>query len=131
MNTAFERFVRNALRATLGVNTASFPDQPPRTHLDQAEIVPLKPDLCLLDDGRIVWVGDAKYKRLPVGGYRKADLYQLLAYAVSLKLPSGTLADRDRQTLASSDIRDERRPEAHHTRALPASNARVCDSGRT
>jgi 5-methylcytosine-specific restriction enzyme subunit McrC len=91
MNTAFERFVRNALRVALGASAASFPDRPPRTHLDQAGIVPLKPDLCLLDDRRIVWVGDAKYKRLPVGGYRNADLYQLLAYAVSLKLPGGTL----------------------------------------
>lgn len=91
MNTAFERFVRNALRVALGVDAASFPERPPKTHLDQAGIVPLKPDLCLLEDRRIVWVGDAKYKRLPVGGYRNADLYQLLAYAVSLELPGGTL----------------------------------------
>lgn len=91
MNTAFERFVRNTLRLALGVSAASFPDRPPRTYLDQAGIVPLKPDLCLLDNRRIVWVGDAKYKRLPVGGYRNADLYQLLAYTVSMELPGGTL----------------------------------------
>jgi 5-methylcytosine-specific restriction enzyme subunit McrC len=53
--------------------------------------VPLKPDLCLLKDGRIVWVGDAKYKRLPPGAYRNADLYQLLAYAVKLGLSGGVL----------------------------------------
>jgi 5-methylcytosine-specific restriction enzyme subunit McrC len=91
MNLVFERFVRSALRAALGADLARFPDSSPSRHLDQAGVVPLKPDLCLLDGRRIVWVGDAKYKRLPVGGYRNADLYQLLAYAVALDLPGGTL----------------------------------------
>ena len=40
---------------------------------------------------RITWVGDAKYKWLPSGTYRNADLYQLLAYAVATGLPGGTL----------------------------------------
>lgn len=91
MNTAFERFVRSAIRAALGVEIARFPERPRAVHLDEAGVVPLKPDLCLLEDGRMVWVGDAKYKRLPVGGYQNADLYQLLAYAVALALPGGTL----------------------------------------
>lgn len=91
MNAAFERFVRRALRAALGVETARFPERPRAVHLDEAGVVPLRPDLCLLGDRRIVWVGDAKYKRLPVGGYRNADLYQLLAYAVALDLSGGTL----------------------------------------
>jgi 5-methylcytosine-specific restriction enzyme subunit McrC len=59
--------------------------------LDEAGAVPLKPDLCLLKDRRVLWVGDAKYKRLPFGAYRNADLYQLLAYAVALGLDGGTL----------------------------------------
>lgn len=91
MNTAFEQFVRKALRAAIGVESARFPDRPRTVHLDEASVVPLKPDLCLLEGRRIVWVGDAKYKRLPAGGYRNADLYQLLAYAVALDLPGGTL----------------------------------------
>jgi len=91
MNTVFERFVRSALRVYLDADLARFPERSPVLCLDQARVVPLKPDLCLLDGGRIVWVGDAKYKRLPVGGYRNADLYQLLAYAVALDLPGGTL----------------------------------------
>lgn len=91
MNTAFERFVRRALRAALGVEDARFPERPRPVHLDEAGVVLLKPDLCLLEGGRIAWVGDAKYKRLPVGGYRNADLYQLLAYAVALNLSGGTL----------------------------------------
>lgn len=91
MNSVFERFVRKALRFALGVEDARFPERPPRARLDEAGVVPLKPDLCLLQNGRVLWVGDAKYKRLPVGAYRNADLYQLLAYAVALDLPGGTL----------------------------------------
>lgn len=91
MNAAFEQFVRSALRTALAVDDARFPDRSPRAWLDKDGVVPLKPDLCLLKDRRIRWVGDAKYKRLPVGGYRNADLYQLLAYAVALDLPGGTL----------------------------------------
>ena len=94
MNSAFERFVRSALRSSLealGVDHARFPDRPPRVYLDEADEVPLRPDLCLLKGGQVAWVGDAKYKRLPPGAYRNADLYQLLAYAVALDLPGGTL----------------------------------------
>jgi len=91
MNSVFERFVRRALRFALGVEDARFPERSPRVRLDEAGVVPLKPDLCLLKNGRVLWVGDAKYKRLPAGAYRNADLYQLLAYAVALDLPGGTL----------------------------------------
>lgn len=91
MNVVFEGFVRVALRRALGAGLSDFPDRPPRTYLDRAGIVPMKPDLCLLERRRIVWVGDAKYKRLPAGGYRNADLYQLLAYASVLNLRGGML----------------------------------------
>jgi 5-methylcytosine-specific restriction enzyme subunit McrC len=91
MNSVFERFVRTALRAALHLDTGTFPDRPPRLRLDEAGIVPFKPDLCILKDRRVIWVGDAKYKRLPAGAYRNADLYQLLAYSVALDLPGGTL----------------------------------------
>ena len=91
MNDVFEQFVRIALRLALGVGVKTFPDRAPFLRLDKAEVVPLKPDLCLVEGYRITWVGDAKYKRLPFGSYRNADLYQLLAYAVATGLPSGTL----------------------------------------
>ena len=91
MNSAFEQFVRRALREALNVRAERFPDRPPRTRLDRAGVVPLKPELCLVEDEQVVWAGDAKYKRLPAGAYRNADLYQLLAYAVALDLPGGTL----------------------------------------
>jgi 5-methylcytosine-specific restriction enzyme subunit McrC len=112
MNTVFEVFVRTALREALGADSQEFPSRPPRTHLDRAGVVPLKPDLCLVEKGRIMWVGDAKYKRLPVGGYRNADLYQLLAYSIALDLPGGTLiyaADDGVATAEHSVLESEKR----------------------
>lgn len=91
MNLVFERFVRVALREALDATPASFPERAPERHLDDRGVVPIKPDLCLLDEDRFLWVGDAKYKRLLAGGYQNPDLYQLLAYAVALGLPGGTL----------------------------------------
>jgi 5-methylcytosine-specific restriction enzyme subunit McrC len=91
MNVVFERFVRSALRATANVDVARFPERAPSTFLDQAAVVPLKPDLCFVENQRIRWIGDAKYKRLPSGAYANADLYQLLAYAIALNLEGGTL----------------------------------------
>jgi 5-methylcytosine-specific restriction enzyme subunit McrC len=91
MNDVFEKFVRIALRTALNVDIRTFPDRAPFLRLDQAEAVPLKPDLCLVESGRITWIGDAKYKRLPSGAYQNADLYQLLAYTVATSLTSGTL----------------------------------------
>lgn len=91
MNEVFEQFVRNALRMALGIEVNRFPERAPFLRLDEAEAVPLRPDLCLLEGQRISWVGDAKYKRLPSGAYANADLYQVLAYTIATGLPSGTL----------------------------------------
>ena len=91
MNVVFEEFVRTALREALGASHARFPNRPPLLFLDTANVVPLRPDLCLVADRRVVWVGDVKYKRLPAAAYRNADLYQLLAYSVALDLEGGTL----------------------------------------
>jgi 5-methylcytosine-specific restriction enzyme subunit McrC len=91
MNDVFEQFVRSALRMALSVDVKRFPERAPSLQLDEAELIPLKPDLCLVEDQRITWVGDAKYKRLPSGTYKNADLYQLLAYVIATGLSSGTL----------------------------------------
>lgn len=91
MNVVFERFLRRSLRAALSLDETTFPDRPPSLHLDVQGWVPLRPDLCVVRGSKVLWVGDAKYKRLPVGAYQNADLYQLLAYAIATGLPHGTL----------------------------------------
>lgn len=91
MNDVFEQFVRVELRRALGSDLRELPDRGPPLHLDRAARVPMYPDFRLMNDGQATWVGDAKYKRLPPGAYRNADLYQLLAYCIALDLPEGTL----------------------------------------
>jgi 5-methylcytosine-specific restriction enzyme subunit McrC len=92
MNTVFEEFVRTALREALGLATDQFPPPGPTTiHLDQRQMVRIKPDLTWWRQGTCVFVGDAKYKRLDLSGIGHADLYQLLAYTIALDLPAGLL----------------------------------------
>jgi 5-methylcytosine-specific restriction enzyme subunit McrC len=51
----------------------------------------MTPDLVLRDGRGDAAVGDAKYKELGGGTPPPENLYQLLAYCVSLGLPSGLL----------------------------------------
>lgn len=88
MNTLFERFVeeivgREARRARLQLIA-----QAPR-YLSAG--VPMRPDLVLRAGSRDLAVGDAKYKEPGDGRPPNEDLYQLLAYCVSLGLPGGLL----------------------------------------
>lgn len=91
MNVVFERFVRTALRKSLNLDPVRFPDKLSGIYLDENSVVHLRPDLCIVERGRIIWVGDAKYKFLPIAANLNADLYQLLAYTVALDLPNGLL----------------------------------------
>lgn len=60
-------------------------------HLDEACAVQMKPDLVWQLNGRPVAVVDAKYKPEKPSGYPYADLYQVLAYCMALRLPRGHL----------------------------------------
>jgi 5-methylcytosine-specific restriction enzyme subunit McrC len=92
MNTVFEEFLRTALRETLGASETTFPAGPAvSVALDERGTVGLEPDLTWWVDGRCVFVGDAKYKRIGVKGIKHPDLYQLLAYTTALGLPEGLL----------------------------------------
>lgn len=91
MNTVFEQFVRTALRDALGLSELTWPARPKAEHLDQERRIVLKPDLTWVENDRVVFVGDAKYKRATPRGAPNADLYQLHAYVTSLALPCGLL----------------------------------------
>jgi len=90
MATIFEDFVTVALREAFrpfgGRSRLQY-----RTHLDEAETVPVRPDFVWSDAGVPRVVVDAKYKAEKPSGFPQADLYQLLAYCTVLGLPDGHL----------------------------------------
>ena len=93
MNRVFEDFVVTALREALRLSRRQFPQGAAgrRLYLAQGDRVTLRPDISWWDGSRCVFVGDVKYKRIDLTGYREADLYQLLAYTVAADLPGGIL----------------------------------------
>jgi 5-methylcytosine-specific restriction enzyme subunit McrC len=120
MNEAFENFVVVALREALQLAASSFPQKLKghRLSLDRAGLIGLEPDLSWWDGGQCVFVGDAKYKRLSIAGFKHPDTYQMLAYLTALRLrsgllvyaagvgkePSHELVDGKRITVASLDL---------------------------
>lgn len=103
MNAVFQEFVTVALREKLGLSNGAFGERWVNS-LDVDGKIGLEPDLVWREGGRCVFVGDAKYKRIPnrERGERddrapnaerasNADLYQILAYATALDLPGGML----------------------------------------
>lgn len=104
MNKVFQEFVTAALREKLGLSNGAFGERWVNS-LDVEEKIRLEPDLVWREDGRCVFVGDAKYKRIPnrdradrapnAERASNADLYQILAYATALDLPGGMLIYAD------------------------------------
>lgn len=93
MNRVFEDFVVVALREALGASERSFPQgaKGRRLFLDRDHKVSLAPDVSWWEGGRCAFVGDVKYKALPVRGVVHPDLYQLLSYVIACDLPGGLL----------------------------------------
>ena len=95
MNKVFQEFVTAALREQLDLSASEFPSDeqlPHRVYLDERNRIRLYPDLSWWEGRRCVFVGDAKYKRIPSDArVPNADLYQMLAYATALDLPGGLL----------------------------------------
>lgn len=95
MAVVFEDFVCVALREAL-TDTVGRVHLQYRTHLDEAAVVDIRPDLVITSGLRPVAVLDAKYKaakdrtRKPAG-FPQADLYQMLAYCTVLGLRTGHL----------------------------------------
>jgi 5-methylcytosine-specific restriction enzyme subunit McrC len=94
MNKVFEDFVTVALREALHLDRHRFPQNAKGRHLtlDNKGLIALEPDLSWwASDGRCIFVGDAKYKKLTPRGYEHADTYQALAYTVATRLPAALL----------------------------------------
>lgn len=93
MNEVFERFVWTALRESLGLPRSVFPleSRGRPLFLDQRKRIKLEPDLSWWRDGRCIFVGDAKYKRVAASGVKHPDLYQMLAYTTATGLPRGLI----------------------------------------
>lgn len=118
MNEVFQEFLTAALREKLAPYGGKLRSDKGRSleYLDEEKRVALFPDLTWWEGERCVFVGDAKYKRMPNRGHGErddrasnaerndrasnADLYQILAYATALDLPGGML-------IYAKDKRDE------------------------
>jgi 5-methylcytosine-specific restriction enzyme subunit McrC len=88
MNKLFERFVEEIVREEAQRAGYQLVPQAPR-YLTKK--IPIRPDLVLRRGGQDFAVADVKYKELEPEKWSHADLYQLLAYCVSLGLPAGLL----------------------------------------
>jgi 5-methylcytosine-specific restriction enzyme subunit McrC len=92
MPTVFEEFVTVALREALETaHGGRVVGQDRAWFLDEANRVGLRPDIVWYRRGTAVAVADAKYKAAGPAGYPNADLYQMLAYCIALRLPRGHL----------------------------------------
>jgi 5-methylcytosine-specific restriction enzyme subunit McrC len=92
MNELFEDFVAIALREELRVSVRDFVrngrGRPQR--LDRGGRIGVEPDLAWWQDDQARFVGDVKYKSILMDGHNP-DIYQSLAYATALGLPSAML----------------------------------------
>lgn len=93
MNRVFEEFLFEALRDALAPIEGDWVrgSSHHALHLDEGSTIKLQPDLSLWRDGRCVWLGDAKYKRVASAVYPNADVYQVTAYAIATGLDRATL----------------------------------------
>ena len=93
MNRVFQDFVTQAIREALGLSDRTFRSEGGTrgVTLDEGRSVQLKPDLSWWDGPDCTFIGDAKYKRVVDERVPNADLYQLLAYATALDLPTALL----------------------------------------
>ena len=106
MNQVFQEFVTVALREKLGLSERAFKSEK-QVWLDRGEKIRTKPDLSWWENGKCVFVGDAKYKNIAEKTVPPtADLYQMLAYVTALNLPRGLLIY----------AKDEAQPAAYQVR---------------
>ncbi len=101
MNALFERFVETIVREEARRAGLRLVPQAPR---QLSTKILTRPDLVLRGGGRDLAVADVKYKELKPGKWPHADLYQMLAYCVSLGLPSGLLIYASERPLETHEV---------------------------
>jgi 5-methylcytosine-specific restriction enzyme subunit McrC len=106
MNKLFERFVERIVDEEAGLQGWELQARGKRR---LTASVLMQPDLILRRGGVDCAVGDVKYKRLAAADWPHADLYQLLAYCVALRLSRGLLVYAEagkprRETVAEAGI---------------------------
>ena len=90
MNRVFEDFVAEWLRERVSAPLEVSTQHP--GHLDRGRKLQIRPDLVLTHGGRPIVVADTKYKALDEDGRpSRADAYQALAYARSLRVRTALL----------------------------------------
>lgn len=92
MATVFESFVTERLRTLLAPQGLTLTAQDRRWWLDTDRSVALRPDI-VISDAAPVSVADTKYKVLAdgAGGPPSGDVYQMVAYALALRVPAAHL----------------------------------------
>jgi 5-methylcytosine-specific restriction enzyme subunit McrC len=91
MNKVFEDFVTAAFRAAMRTHGGDVRSQEQPFSLDEAGVLPVKPDLAWWLGGSCQAVLDAKYKPIFEGIMRNGDAYQMLAYCAAYGLKRGYL----------------------------------------
>lgn len=91
MNVVFEEFLETALREALRSYGGVLHGQDTGHWLDEARCLPLRPDLVWRRGGQPIAVLDAKYKSIANGVMKNADAYQMLAYCIAYRMPTGHL----------------------------------------
>lgn len=107
MNKLFERFVEVVLAEQCRGRNLEMQRQAkrPMTEVTSGSTVQMKPDLVLRRETTDLAVGDAKYKKLKrLGDWDQPDLYQLLAYCVSMRLSRGVLIYASLRPLTSHRV---------------------------
>jgi 5-methylcytosine-specific restriction enzyme subunit McrC len=94
MNRAYERFVTESLRRSLGLDERTWVAQRPSKHLDKDRKIPMRPDISWVDSSGLTrLIVDVKYKRVDraVAG----DVQQAIAYCVAEGLRDAVLVYAD------------------------------------
>ncbi len=93
MANVFERYVAARVESHVGVEGVAVTAQDRSWWLDVDRVISLRPDLVMRRGERVLTVADTKYKNLSpnAGSPANGDVYQAVAYALALGVPTAHL----------------------------------------